>query len=337
VSYFDLGNLAAAEKELLILQEMNLSNEAINSTTQAYLGAIQKLRSQLTDNWQSTVSAGAGIDSNPNNGIEEEFITIPVLGPVTLFEESLESESAFADVQGQLSYVKPINQHSSWQISGSVLHAEYEDDLAFDRTFVTTSAGYKTRLNEFDISGSVFYRPLWLDGEDLLDYYGLVLGTRRNIGDSYTAGLELSASQEDYSDFRGFDRDQLLANAFFEVTQTTGLHRFALRFGQEQSDDNHDFLDRDLLGLGYQWQQRLNQKWQYSVSVDYLDSEYQGVHPLFGVVREDSFFSSDLEVRYALAQRWAIKSRLSYLQNDSDIPLYEYQRVKFWLGATYEF
>jgi len=337
MSYYDLGNLDAAEKELNTLQRFNLNDATLTSTIEAYLSAIQQKRAQLDNLLHASARFGFGHDSNPNNGVEDEFITIPLLGPVTLFDESLENDRVDANFQGQFSYVKPINQHSSWQVAGSVLHAEYDDDLALSRTFVTSSLGYSTRLKDIDYSGSVFYRPLWLDDDSLLDYYGLVLTASKQVSGPFVAGLDLSVSTEDYSELRGFDRDQLLANAWLEMSQSNGAHRFAFRFGQEQAADNNDFLDRDLLGFGYQWRHRIDQQWEYSLSLDYLDSEYQGVHPLFGVTREDSFFSSDLELRYVMAERWALMSKLSYLQNDSDIDLYEYQRVKVWLGASYEF
>ena len=337
MSYYDLGNLDAAEKELTTLQSFNLNNATLNNTIQTYLTAIQQKRAQLDNLLHASARLGFGHDSNPNNGVEDEFITIPSLGPVTLFDESLENDSAYADFQGQLNYVKPINQHSSWQVAGSILHAEYSDDLALNRTFVTTSLGYSTRLNDVDFSGSVFYRPLWLDGDSLLDYYGVIVTASKQVSGPFIAGIDLSISTEDYTELRGFDRDQLLANAWLEVSQSNGAHRFAIRFGQEQAADNNDFLDRDLLGLGYEWRRRLDQQWEYSVSIDYLDSEYQEVHPLFGVTRKDRFLSSDVELRYAVAESWALMSKLSYLQNDSDIDLYEYQRVKIWLGASYEF
>lgn len=336
-SYFDLGNLDAAEKELSVLNRFNIDNAALNETVQTYLTAIKKRRSQLDNRWQSNVQVGFGSDSNPNNGVADEFINIPALGTVALFEESLENSSVYADFYGQVAYMKAINQHSSWQFAGSVLHAEYEDDLALNRTFATASLGYQTRYQQIDFSGSVFYRPLWLDGDTLLDYYGMMVTTSKQVKSTFVVGVDLSVSQEDYSDFRGFDRDQILANAWLELPQSVGFHRLAVRFGQEQAADNQDFLDRDLLGIGYRWQQKIDQRWEYSLSLDYLDSEYQGINPLFGTAREDSFFSSDLEIRYAMAERLALMSRLSYLQNDSDIPIYEYERVKIWLGASYEF
>lgn len=336
-SYFDLGNFDAAEKELSLLQRFDIENSALSDTIQTYLKAIEKRRSQLNKRLRSSFRAGLGSDSNPNNGVADEFINIPVIGPVTLFAESLENSSVYADFYGQVVYLKPINQHSSWQFSGSVLHAEYEDNLALNRTFATASFGYQTRYSEIDFSGSVFYRPLWLDGDSLLDYYGAMATASKRINNSLTVGIDLSLSQEDYAEFRGFDRDQTLVNAWLELPQSTGKHKVALKYGQEQASDNRDFLDRDLMGLGYQWQQKIDQRWEYSFSIDYLDSEYQGVNPLFEVVREDSFFSSDLELRYSMAERLALMSRLSYLKNDSDIPIYEYQRVKIWIGASYEF
>ena len=47
MSYYDLGNLDAAEKELTTLQSFNLNNATLNNTIQTYLTAIQQKRAQL--------------------------------------------------------------------------------------------------------------------------------------------------------------------------------------------------------------------------------------------------------------------------------------------------
>ncbi len=337
LSYYELGNLDAAKQELSVLQRALGTNSELSDAISTYLTTIDKQQKRREQHWVRHIRFGLGSDSNPNNGVEDEFITIPALGRISLFDESLENQSLYGDLQAQAAYVQPIDQHSSWQLGASILHAEYEDELALNRTFLTTNAGYKTRLNNIDVSGSVFYRPLWLDGDTLLDYYGVMLGASKPIEQRLIAGLSVVISSEDYDEFLGFDRDQLLANAWLQKVTENGLHRLEFQFGQEQASDNQAFLDRDLWGIGYQWRQRIDSNWEYSLSLDYLDSEYQGVHPLFAQTREDSFFSSDIELVYAMSEQWALISRFTYLQNDSEIDIYEYQRVKFWLGASYEF
>ena len=337
VSYYDLGNLDASEKELEVLKRFKINNANLSSTVNAYLSAIKVKRQQLENHWQSSLRTGVGVDSNPNNGIDDEFVTIPALGQIALFAESLENDSTYADFQGQFAYVKPVNQRSSWQVSGSISHTEFEDTLALDRTFLATNFAYRTQIKGFDISGSVFYRPLWLDGESILDYYGVTLTTSKQIDHGLTIGIDISGSQENYEELFGFDRDQWLTNTWVSLIKSGSSHRLNLRYGEEKADNNNDFLDRDILGIGYQWKQQFGRRWGYQLSLDYIDSEFQGINPLFVAVREDSFFSSDVEVRYALAERWRLMGRLSYINNDSDIAIYEYKRVNIWVGARYEF
>ena len=336
-SYFELGNLSAADVELRKLQNHPQLSSDLESKVSSYLDTIAELQRRQDQHWHISGFIGAGYDSNPNNGVAEEFIDIPSLGTVTLFQESLENSSTYADLQGQVTYIKPLNQQTSLQFSGSLAHAEYEDQFALDRTFAAATAGIQTQMGNLDVSGSLFYRPLWLDGDSLLNYYGGTVTVSGAIADKLIAGMDLAYSEEDFEERLGFDRDLVVAKLWLTTEGKTGTHKISLQAGEENASDNRDFLDRDILGLGYSWFKQIHSEWQAAFAIDYLDSEYQGVNTLFNQIRDDQFISSEVELKYSYSSDTKIMGRMTYLSNDSEISLHEYERFKVWLGASYEF
>lgn len=337
ISYFELGNWDAAHRELTVLSTQAGLDENLLSQVAQYVDAIDRQRKRRDNPFYASARLGVGHDTNPNNGVEDEFVTIPSLGVVNLFDESIETSSLYSDLLLQARYVKQTDQHSGWRFAGSAQYAGYEDDVALDRTFMSASAAYFTQIAETDVSASVFYRPLWLDGDSLLNYYGVALTASTPLNRDFEIGADVTLASEDYEQLRGFDKDQLLGQVWLMRVFSNVSHRLAITLGTETAQNNQSFLDRDILGLGYRWRHRVDQQWEYQISLDYLDSEFQDINPLFDAIREDSFFSTDVSVIYVLNSQWALQSRLSYMRNDSELDLYEYQRLKFWLGATYEF
>ena len=109
VSYFELGNVPAAEREFLALQSAALP-EREAALVQEYLARINKVRDPAQGYWQNWLQLSAGADSNPNSGIDDEFVFVPLLGRVRLLGSGLARRSSFHEVQAQLNYVLPRSQ-----------------------------------------------------------------------------------------------------------------------------------------------------------------------------------------------------------------------------------
>lgn len=337
VSYFDLGNLQAAKAEFLLLSQYSLNVETADLVSR-YQNVIEQREKHAGSYWQNFVQAGVGQDSNANNGVNEEFIIIPGLGTVALFEQSRKVDSPYMSIQGQALYVRPIDQLSRWYVSGSILHMEYNEDFALSRTFSSLIAGYQTHINQFEVNATAFFRPLWLDGDDYLDYYGAKAGVNMPLFSKSKVGLDISLANEDYFSQVNLNKVQTMAELWFEVPFTHGSHRIALRYGKEESEKElNNFISRNLVGAGYVLVHKLNASWEYEFSADYLSGKYDAPHPLFAQVRDDRFFRAEFELTYHTQSSWRWISNLSYLSNDSNIPIFEFNRYRLGVGGRYDF
>ncbi len=337
VSYYELGNHPAAEREFKQLDLVALPARN-RSLVQAYLLRIEQRRDIADGYWQNWLQLSAGTDSNPNSGVDDEFLLIPVLGEVRLFGQSLAKDSSFYEWQGQLNWTLPRDQHSAFYLSAGLLHGEYSEDLVFSRTYASALAGYQTRWQGYQLAAELFYRPIRLDGDAYLDYQGLKTSVSHALGAGWQAGVDLTAAQQAYDRLPALDKQQWLVESWLSLEHGRSLHKFQLRYGVDDSDQRRtDFNSRDFYGLGYRWQLTLDERWQSSLTLDYLKGEYDAVHPLFRQVRDDSYYRAELELNYSLSPQWRLLTSLSHLRNDSNISLYQYRRTRGWLGARYAF
>ena len=339
VSYYELGNLEAAKNEFTRLSELALPSN-IETIVNRYLLAIDEQQKRASSGlWNASLQLGAGNDSNPNNGIVDEFITIPTLGDVRVFDGNRELSSNYIDANGQISITKPITQKSKWFAAASVLHVEFDNELALSRTFVDTRLGYQRDIGKFKFDTSTYYQPIWLAGESFLQSLGANIGLKHPLYQRVFWGAQISYSQQKYIDRPLLNRDQIVGNLWIEAPLLGGTQRFSGRYGNENAEESNDqdFIGREFFGFGYQWSKSISQQWGYKITLDHLISEYNGLNPLFVSIREDDFIRAELELRFRPSSSWLWLTKISHINNDSETPIFKYRRSIAWLGARYTF
>ncbi len=337
VSYFELGNVPAAEREFLALQSAALP-EREAALVQDYLARINKVRDPSQGYWQNWLQLSAGADSNPNSGIDDEFVFVPLLGRVRLLGSGLARRSSFHEVQAQLNYVLPRSQHSAFYASAGLLHSSYQQDGVYNRAYASALAGYQSRWRGLQWAAEVFYRPVELDGDRYLAYQGVKTSVNRAFGESISMGLDLTWADFAYANLPTLDKQQWLLEGWLALRLGQAEHRLALRSGAEHSQlARSEFNSRDALGLGYQWLQTISDHWQTSLQLDYSRGDYQAVHPIFAVTRQDNYLRAEVEVSYRISPEWRVLTSLSHLRNDSNLSLYQYRRNRGWVGVRYAF
>jgi len=342
-SYFHAGNLEAAKVEFNQLK--SISNADIKKTfpqLKDYLSAIETLTNQAKGKWQSQIDLGLGYDSNANSGVDVDVINIPLLGEIKLFDNSKTISGSFTQTQLQTSYVKPLNKKSSWYGIGKVRYANYNDKAEMDRIFADLFFGYQHKLakTKYHING--FYRPLWFDANSnstgkYLDYYGISSSIERIHLKDTKCGVDLSYANLAYHQ-TDLDRDQLLANVWYQLTIKQFTSKLSLLLGQENPDNNlFKHLGRDYLGVNYHLSTQLNNAILINTQFDYIRSNYQAKHPLFNKTRDDTLFKATVSYQQQFNKQWSWLVNLIYLKNKSELPLYNYQRALVSTVIRYKF
>lgn len=336
-TYVELGNLPAAEREFQTLQQAKLP-EREAGLVQQYLSRINKMRDPTQGYWQNWLQLSSGSDTNPNSGIDNEFVFVPLLGQVRLFAQNLEQRSSFQEIQAQLNYVLPRDQHSAFYASAGWLNSNYRHDAVYSRSYLSLLAGYQSRWRSMQWSAEVFYRPVELDSNSYLDYQGIKTAISRDFGESISMGLDLTWADFAYASLPALDKRQWLLEGWMALQAGSAEHRLMLRYGQESSDlQRSEFNSRDIRGMGYRWLQPLAAQWHSSLQLDYSMGDYQAIHPLFAAERQDRYLRAELEISYHISAQWLLLTSLSHLRNSSNLALYQYRRNRAWVGVRYAF
>ncbi|PCI60996.1 MAG: hypothetical protein COB35_07415 [Gammaproteobacteria bacterium] len=339
-SYFSAGNLAAAKVEFEQIKKVD--NTKKFAKIDDYLLAIDNQESQLSGIWLQQLDLGGGYDSNANSGIDDEVINIPLLGNISLFESSNTLSDSFLQLQYQASYLKPINKNTRWYALGKIRYADYQDNADMSRTFADLFVGYQQKIMKNTYRISSFYRPLWLGSglsanNKYLDYYGLTGNISRTLKKNHDYGAELTYALLDYQQ-ADLDRDQLLAQVWYQLKVHQFTSHFSLSLGQENADDGlFKHLGRDFYGLSYRLTGQLSDNILVNAQLDYIRSNYQADHPLFVKTRNDSTFKASAYYQQYFAKYWSWIAKIVYIKNSSDLVLYDYDRTVVSTAIRYQF
>lgn len=339
-SYFSAGNIQAAKIEFEQIKSATQNDEFPN--IDKYLTAIANISAQANGQWQHQIDLGFGYDSNANSGIDDEVINIPLLGQVTLFDSSQALDDQFLQVQMQSSYLKPLNLNSNWYGIAKLRYADYQDNSALSRTFADVFIGYqqKLRQNTFHING--FYRPLWLGSSwsvdnKYLDYYGVTGSVSHALKKNHQLGIDASYAQLAYQQ-ADLDRDQVFASFWYQFEVKQFSSRVSFSYGQESADlKQFKHLGRDFIGASYRLTAHVTKTSLLSAQFDYVRSDYQAQHPLFSQQRVDSMLKASINYQQYFMSQWSWMLKVVYIDNRSDLSLYDYQRGIVSTAIRYQF
>ena len=134
------------------------------------------------------------------------------------------------------------------------------------------------------------------------------------------------------------DRDQYLLNLWGEYQSSWGVHKLDVRVGDESADQSdNEFVSRDLVSVGYQWQKLISQDWKATFEIEMLQSDHKELNPLFESIREDDRLRAEVALEYKVNEDWHVMMRATHLDNDSNQEIYSYTRNKVWVGIRYAF
>lgn len=336
-AYYQVGNYSASKTQFEKLLGLDISQQ-VRATSQDYLNAIDRQLNSRKSRLAGSVQLGFGNDDNANNGVEDEFIDIPLIGQVLLFDESRQVESVYYDLNATLSYLSPISKTSTWYVSTNLNHVQFEDPIATSRTFLSASLGYSKTFSHFSTNTSVFYRPLWLEEEKFLDYFGVSANLTVPVNSHVQVGIDASYAIERYDQNEALDKDQIALNPFVQYVGKRSSHKLSIRYAIDSGEvEVNDLVSRDLYGVGYRWLHQISAKWLGTLSTEYLEADYDDINPLFELFRDDEQFRFDLGLDYLTADAWKWKVRFSHIDNSSTVSIFDYQRNKIWLGVEYVF
>ena len=352
-SYSKVDNLAAAIRELEKLQAEGLTDQQREKTN----GLKKLINRQMINKkitWYQIISANIAYDDNINSATDQETIESP-RGEFNLPEASLKTEDNSFNVSYMAGYQHPFNQYQWLKIDFSANHFGFEKHNEFQRQQVALNVAYEQELLRGKLSLTGYTKPLWLEQEvksdtieDItgeverkIDLYrtengvsfGFQKSTSRKHG--YSIGLNYAQVVNDVSPELDFTRSKVsLAYQY----KTKLMHSFVLHYQQDENDlDGMEHIAKDAVGLTYQLAWPLTSNLLSSSFIMVEQNEYQGVHPIFEEIRDETLGYVSTQLIYRFSDHQQFKFQLNAQKKDSNLPLFTYERLEAVIGWQYRF
>ncbi|HHJ34944.1 MAG TPA: DUF560 domain-containing protein, partial [Gammaproteobacteria bacterium] len=124
------------------------------------------------------------------------------------------------------------------------------------------------------------------------------------------------------------------ASSYQPITYLTGY------YGDESEQTTiagSKFIGREYFGLRAGVRFKTSSRLSWSGVLTYQQSEHGGVNPLFGKTREDDFINVVLGADYLFNGGWSLRPEILYSDNNSNLEINSYDRLRALITARKEF
>ncbi|MDX1498607.1 MAG: tetratricopeptide repeat protein [Woeseiaceae bacterium] len=320
---------AAAEARALFVQ-LKAENPPpeVNAVLDRYITAIDGDPSTPPARFRPYAELFAGHDSNANGSTGESDFLGFMLNP-----ENVETDSAFFEGAAGFDWIVPRSARFAWVFGARASYRSNPDADFVDAGIVAGGAGLHWRRGAaYGSAGIDAYRAT-RDGEANESYAGGRLAVGRRLSERWDLDFNVMRGALRYDD----------AIDVLDVDRTLAAIGLGYRFGPRArlkleaiggSDDERASgapYGNSKAGARLGLAAALADAVFFSASVGSLTSDYDGL--FFGARREDTQTTAlvGLEFRDVLTRGLSIAPRLRYIDNESDIALYDYDRFEVGL------
>ena len=181
----------------------------------------------------------------------------------------------------------------------------------------------------------------WLDGEKTRDSLGLTTDYRRLIGKQNQISVTALATRFEFipealqiSDYNLYQLGLGWLHASANGRTAVGA---TLLGGVEKETNGRDDGDKPFFGGRLTLQQAFSDRIGAFFLAGAQRGKYAKVNPLFDFQREDTLYDVAAGVSWSFAKGWALRPQVLYFKNNSNAPLFEYDRTDVSLNLRKDF
>lgn len=334
-AYFQLGDVTRAKAEFETVLTQN-PPAAARATIDKYLAEIERQASASQTKVTGYAEATVGRDTNVNFATSQSQIAVPALGNLvfTLNPTSVKAPDSYLAFAFGGEVNRQINP-TLGLYAGADLRARRNNTLdAFDSMSLDARAGLAlgeaANVFRFGVLGGKFE----LDGRTNRDTSGLSAEWRRLIDPAN----QLSAFGQ-YARYRfepsisvnDFEQSTIGANWLHVVSDGKGVFSASLFHGEESAPLRADG-DKRFNGLRLGGQMQLNDKTELFAGFGAQFGKYGLANAAFSsptesLTRDDKQYDANVGINWRYDKLWMVRPQLSYLRNNSNIPIYQHDRT----------
>ena len=334
---YETGDHAAARRQFSWLLTQNPA-PPVRETAEAYLLAMDA-RGPATGGWTREMEFGSGYDSNANASTSDRTFLGVVLNPT-----NVETSSPFASLSFALGNTRPVGGHNRLVTAARIGHRWNPDASFVDQTIATLDSTLQFGDGPTVVSLGAGSHYGLLDGDSHQWGASADLALSYRFGGGWQATGLLRAGmlryEDDFPSLAVLEVDQQLAAISLQHAGGHGNHGITVFAGSDDPRVAGSAFANDRLGVRVHAAARNAAGNGLQLQFGYQDVDYDDQPGFFlGTDRADRIWSATIaaEIRDWPAPKLDFLPRIGWLDNDSNIPLYEYDRVELSLTLRRSF
>jgi tetratricopeptide (TPR) repeat protein len=301
---------------------------AVREVITGYINAIDARPSSPPSRFSPYGELFTGHDSNANGSTEsEQFLGF------TLSPENQAIDSMFFEAAAGFDWSLPRSTNFGWFIGARASYRDNPDAPFVDAGIVNGLASMNWRSGAFFGRVGVDAYTASRDGESNETYGGANLLLGSSFGDRWDLSLAIRSGALNYDE----------SIEVLDVTRTLYTLATSYRFtaqgklsvevigGNDDARENGSPYGNSKTGGRIALMTGVGERSYLTASIGSLSSDYDGL--FFGAPREDQQLTSFLQIEFhdVWTNGLTLAPRLRYIDNESDVDLYTYDRTEFGL------
>ena len=326
-AYFDSGNAALARPLFVRLLDEG-PPAPVRTIINDYIASIDATPSPPKSSLRYSFDVAGGYDDNANGSTDNQQFMGFILSP-----DNLQTETSFVEAGASVNWNNPKSTQFGWYTGGRASYRHNPDASFVDSGVLSGNTGMTWQRGAF--FGRAGADGYWAtrDGDPNQSYLGLdaLLGSRIASNWDITFNLRGGAIRhDDLIDTLDVDRI-LYSGGLTYHFESPGKLGFEVIGGNDSERNSDSPYGNSKIGGRLTLHMPVGDKGQLFASAGSLTSDYDGV--FFGAPREDTQISTLLQITFSdvWSDGLSLTPRIRYIDNDSNIALYDYDRTEVGL------
>ena len=345
-AYFELAEYETARTEFDYVKQSPATPDSARASVDEYLARID--RATAVSPFSGFVTVAAGYDSNINSATDQGRVAIPLLANTVfrLVDDAQEQSHAYTLLAGGLTGRHPLSEKISL-IGGtrgyfrSPVHASPWENSTFSTRDIYGYAGLSYHEGSHWVTVTGSGENFGVDGSTLRNNYGGQVQWTYQLDQSNRFTMTGQYLKLEYPALGNRDADRYVGSAGYlrsGIGPREGVISAAFYGGTEDEEDS-DFpnFGHDLYGGRIGGSLAVIARLRAFASFAFEQRDYNGDDPIFLKTRDDLQLIATGGVRFTPHPNWEVRPNISYTRNDSNIPIFDYDRYVAGVDVSLRF
>jgi tetratricopeptide (TPR) repeat protein len=341
-AYYVLSDFDGARREFEMLLSMNPTLNVRESIGQ-FLDAISAREPKAKTNTSGYVSLGYGYDSNVNGATATNPIFIPISGsPITFGSADIETGDQYTSFVGGINTVHKLSDTDSVYIGADINYKGHDAREDLDYTLASLRFGFQSVNGNQSARAGFNTSHMRLDDDSYRNENGVDIEWRNTLKKRTQIGVVAGHSQFRHltpgNDVQDYNNNQLKFNALHVVGEK-GSHLISgsITAGQESAKGLRDDGDNDYYRFSVIGQAKFSENNSGFLLLSLTEKDYEKLNITFLTKRSESLNSAVAGLVFGISKTLSVRPTLSWASQDSNIPLYTYDRLDLSVSLRKDF